>query len=353
MLACGHRCIGLCGENCPTVCARCPPEKLSSVVRGVGLTLKEGTRYLQLFDCSHILTVEEMDAWMHRELGDDVQLIQCPKCSTAITFSFRYGNQIKRTLKNMEHVKQNIRKLVKETSNLASQLFRGLHHPSQGILTMIEKLSRHPNSMALDNVGPQCFPLIFTLKNHFIIMHQIEKAQQSLQNARMLSAESKQHSETIKDALERITDYLEKPQPDLITLDQVYEHTRKFALFALILEAQSEAIMHYKSFSEVAENSLKEASDRLNLFLKGNNVALHIDWLERIVTLLREEIGLAPSLSEEQRAFENFPGFSKGVWKLCEHLEVFFIRSIVRNGGCTDVASKGCSQCADVHEERQ
>ena len=34
----------------------------------------EATRCLQLFDCGHLVKVEQMDAWMTRELGNDVQL---------------------------------------------------------------------------------------------------------------------------------------------------------------------------------------------------------------------------------------------------------------------------------------
>ena len=63
----------------------------------------EVVRYLQL-DCGHILPVEEMDEWMIRERGNDVELIQCPRCSMTISFSFRYGNIIKRRLKSYESV---------------------------------------------------------------------------------------------------------------------------------------------------------------------------------------------------------------------------------------------------------
>jgi len=88
----------------------------------------EATRYLQLFDCGHILRVEEMDAWMVRQLGSDVELIRCPRCSITITFSYRYGNRIKRTLRNIDKVKTEILKLGNKTANDASGLVRRLRH---------------------------------------------------------------------------------------------------------------------------------------------------------------------------------------------------------------------------------
>ena len=352
-LACRHPCIGLCGENCPMVCATCHAKKLSSMLGGGRAKLTEGLRYLQLFDCGHIVNVEEMDAWMLRELERDVQLIQCPRCSTAITFSYRYGNIIKMTLKNTENVKAQIRQLGNETANFVSGLVRRLRHPSEGIQTTVKKLSRHPNSYALDNVHPIRFPFLFTLKNHLLIMHQIEKALFSLENVTKHQTslnwqlEVKKHSDTIKDALDKITKYLKKRQLDLRTLDQLHEHTRKFSLFASILEAQSKAIRRQKTLSSIAQTRLKMADKGFRLFLQGNDDALHTDWLERIVDLLRKEVGLEPLQPEEPKEFENFPGFSKGVWKLCEHGQVYFTSWIVCDGEDVNAVSNGCEHCVE------
>jgi len=311
----------------------------------------EATRYLQLLDCGHILRVEEMDAWMMRQLGSDVELIRCPRCSITITFSYRYGNRIKRTLRNIDKVKTEILELGNKTANDASGLVRRLRHTSEGILNMVKILSRHPSSMALDDVYPPSYPLLFTLKNHLLIMHQIEKAHHSLENVTRYQRNSKGHleikqiSDTIKDALEKITEYLEKPQLDLRTLDQLHEQTIKFSLFASILETQSQAIKRQIPFSTDAETGLKEVRNKFHSFLEGRNDAVLIDWLESIIHTLRTEVGLAPLPPEEPKDFENFPGFSKCVWKLCEHGQVYFTRSIVRDGKDVYEVSNGCGHC--------
>ena len=355
-LACRHPCIGLCGENCPTVCAICHSKKLSSMVGDRGDKTREVTRYLQLFDCGHVVKVDEMDAWMLRERGSDVELIQCPRCSTPITFSYRYGNIIKTTLRNIQNVKAQIRELGKEKASYSSNLLKRLRHPSKKILAVVEKLSRRPRSMELDNVPMRHIPFVFTLGNNLLVKHQIEKAHDILEIVAKCQEKSKQqlqiteHLRMINDALENITEYLENPQLDLTTLNQVYEHTQKFTLFALILEAQCEAIKRQSSFSSIGETRLKMAENQLNLFVEGNNDVLRIDWLEKIVASLRKEMNFTPIPPEEPKDFENFPGFNRGVWKLCDHREVYFTRSILRDGKHVSAVSNVCRQCAETED---
>ena len=353
-LPCRHPCIGLCGENCPTVCAICHAKKLLSMLGHGSDKATEASRYLQLFDCGHVVSVKEMDAWMFRERGSDVQLIRCPRCSTSITFSYRYGNIIKRTLKNIENVKKQIRELGNEKAGYSSNLLKKLRHRPKGLLAVVEKLSKRPRSMALDKVPVSNIPFVFTLRNNLLVLHQVEKAHHILQNVEGRKENSKEqlqiteHSRTIKDALESISKFLNKPQLDLTTLNQMHEHTRKFTLFAFILESQCEAIKHQISFSRNGKTCLQSAQKRFHLFIQGHNDALHIDWLENIVALLRKEVGLTSVPPEEPKVFENFPGFNKGVWKLCkEHRQVYLTRSLMRNGEDATEMS-GCGQCVDL-----
>ena len=69
---------------------------------------------MELADCGHVFEVEMMDQWMDQaEAGDDgkavnVQLKRCPKCSTPIRTSLRYGNIIKKILADFEKIKRKI-----------------------------------------------------------------------------------------------------------------------------------------------------------------------------------------------------------------------------------------------------
>lgn len=320
----------------------------------------EATRYLQLFDCGHILRVEEMDSWIMQGPKAEVQLIQCPRCSMAITFSFRYGNVIKRTLKNKENALKEMYDLANETSKSANQLM-GSHTITlvqrmkfpRDILFVLKRFSSKAHLNILDRIGTSSIPFIFTIKNHLVIMGQAAEAQLTLKRMAVHQARTRQHleimqdSSTINQALENILEYLMKPQLDLRTLDQVWEHTRKFVLFALILEVQYEANNRELSLSSMAKTRLEMARQEFYLFLQGNNDAFDVNRLEKIATLLRKEVGLASIPPEEPKDFENFPGFSSGVWKLCEHHQVYFTRSIVRDGKDVTVVKRSCRKCVD------
>ena len=346
-LPCRHPCIGLCGENCPTLCAICHSKKLSSMIGQGNFKATEATRYLQLLDCGHIVKVQEMDEWMLQDMAGDVNQIQCPRCSIPITFSYRYGNIVKRTLRNMENVKNQIREIGNETTRFTRELLRKLRHPPKGILTVAGKLSGRPGSTGLYNVQMHHIPFVFTLRNSLLIIHQIERAYLILQAVEKCQDQLQvtDHSRTIKDALEKISDYLTTPQFDLATLSQLYEHTRTFALFASILEAQCEVIACRGSLSSIGVSRLKSAQERFELFMQGNSEVLQNEWLEKIAASLRNEVHLPPPPTDEPKEFKNFPGYNTRVWKLCkQHGQVYLSTSFMREG--EDVMEiSGCRQC--------
>ena len=102
LLRCGDPCIGLCGENCPTLCRKCHRSKLSAICPGSDTD--ERIRFVQLVDCVHVIEVRRMDEWMQRPLDHHVQLRRCPVCSTPISCSLRYGNIVKRCLEDVHNV---------------------------------------------------------------------------------------------------------------------------------------------------------------------------------------------------------------------------------------------------------
>lgn len=275
-----------------------------------------------------------MDRWMLRDLGSDVRLIQCPRCSVAITFSYRYGNQIKETLKNIDNGKSQIYKL----SQGASEFCKGDKDSLKEFRQKLQMMEQ-----------PRKVSLFFTLKNHLLIINEVKRAQSCLRNMKSHQANSKQQLE-VKDFLEKMTAYLQKPQLDLSILNTVYEHARKFFLYASILEAQSETVNSQRSFSHIALSRLKLAQEKFNLFIQGNDDALQIDWLGKIVASVRKELGLLQAASEEPKEFENFPGFNVGAWKLCKHREVYVTRSLMRNGDVITKIGTGCRRCVPMEK---
>ena len=347
-LPCGHLCIGLCGEDCPTLCAICDTEELSSMLGDGRAVSTETTRYIQLHNCHHIFTVEEMDAMMQQDLGTNVQLMRCPRCSIPITFSFRYGNLVKKALRNMENVKKEIYKLGNETGRLATSLYYTLSHPLRRIVTTEQNAL--VKSIERGKILPFDIPSLFRLKNHLTIIHESGKARLSLNKVRLhvslgVHPQMNRVLKTIAHELEDITRSLESCHPYLRSLGEAYDDTRKYALFASLLELHGEAARRGTSLSTKATNLLKKATNDLILFLQGNDEALIITELESLATLVRREMGLEP-LIERPAELQSFPGVGQIVWKLCEHCEVCFTRTVWRKGQEEIESITKCVQCA-------
>ena len=112
MKKCGHPCIGLCGEKCPTVCRTCDKVTVTEIF--FGTEDEPDARFIQLEDCGHIFEVSGLDHWMDQQDNStdskaiEIQFKCCPKCKTNVRRSLRYGNIIKQTLVDIQEVKKQI-----------------------------------------------------------------------------------------------------------------------------------------------------------------------------------------------------------------------------------------------------
>ncbi|XP_061745463.1 NFX1-type zinc finger-containing protein 1 isoform X2 [Nerophis ophidion] len=113
-LICGHPCIGLCGEKCPSKCRVCHENQVTEIF--FGTEDDPEACFLQLEDCGHIVEHTSMDTYM--AIDDELQasegqlaikLKECPKCRTPIRKNLRYGSHINRSLAAIEMVKTKIR----------------------------------------------------------------------------------------------------------------------------------------------------------------------------------------------------------------------------------------------------
>ncbi|XP_075068955.1 NFX1-type zinc finger-containing protein 1-like isoform X2 [Mixophyes fleayi] len=104
-MKCGHLCIGLCGEPCPKKCRVCDADEVKELF--FGKEADPDARFVQLMDCPHFFEVTKFSEWMEQEEEDQViKLKSCPKCSKPIKQNLRYGNLIKKTLSDLENVKE-------------------------------------------------------------------------------------------------------------------------------------------------------------------------------------------------------------------------------------------------------
>ncbi|XP_074552411.1 NFX1-type zinc finger-containing protein 1 [Halichoeres trimaculatus] len=113
-LSCGHPCIGLCGDKCPSKCRICDHEEVTEIF--FGMEDDPEACFIQLEDCGHIIEYSAMDTYM--EMDDNqqadnreevvIKLKECPKCRAPIRKNLRYGSHINKRLAEIEMVKAKI-----------------------------------------------------------------------------------------------------------------------------------------------------------------------------------------------------------------------------------------------------
>lgn len=134
-ISCGHFCIGICGEPCPTLCRICDKEDVTTILFGNEDELD--ARFIFLEECSHIVEVSAMDHLMEELVrGEDeigtilIKLPECPWCKTPIRFNPRYNNTIKSIRRDVEQVKIRMRgdsrKIEVERAKLLDRIRRYL-----------------------------------------------------------------------------------------------------------------------------------------------------------------------------------------------------------------------------------
>ncbi|KAG4074868.1 hypothetical protein HA402_009293 [Bradysia odoriphaga] len=115
-LKCGHDCIGYCGEICPPQCRICDRAELTEEFILYGNESDADARFVLLEDCGHAIEHEGLDYYMTHDIEEgEITAKNCPRCKTLISRSRRYGNVIKRRLKDVVEIKARKFGMTKET----------------------------------------------------------------------------------------------------------------------------------------------------------------------------------------------------------------------------------------------
>ncbi|XP_063951776.1 NFX1-type zinc finger-containing protein 1-like [Lytechinus pictus] len=145
---CGHPCAGLCGEICPKLCRICDEVKLKEIFASQDT---DAYRFMQREECGHVFEVSELDRHigLHQKKTTNsfILLKRCPKCSTPLRHSRRYGTIIKLSRRHVLHVKRkmearkrqvmsgkrDLQQNMKRTLTLANLRPLGIEHHTIGI----------------------------------------------------------------------------------------------------------------------------------------------------------------------------------------------------------------------------
>ncbi|KAL3693267.1 hypothetical protein R1sor_006918 [Riccia sorocarpa] len=153
VLSCGHPCIGLCGEPCPSKCKICDGETLEIITQMTLADFEEADRFHQLQDCKHVFEISGLDRWMD---GDDIQgdegrkstavkMKECPQCKVPVWRSARYANVVKGKLAKLEAVKLKINGY--EKIRQGQQELESGGDPARAFLLFMGALKQNPALM--------------------------------------------------------------------------------------------------------------------------------------------------------------------------------------------------------------
>lgn len=167
LLACGHPCIGLCGEPCPSKCRVCHHDEVTQIF--FGYEDEPDARFVQLEDCSHIFEVHALDRYMIEQKDDEVaiRLKVCPICQVPIRKNLRYGTSIKQRLEEIEIIKKKIQGSAEDAGARQEHLKGLLEKESLHYYLHREQLQMLEEKLAQKNLSAKELALVENYINFF------------------------------------------------------------------------------------------------------------------------------------------------------------------------------------------
>ncbi|KAI1714324.1 AAA domain-containing protein [Ditylenchus destructor] len=127
-----HKCIGVCGEECLSICKICHPKEFEEIKTLLfGTEDDDDARFVRLKDCGHIFEVTGLDRWIQIETAApeasdrenssesastavSIVPIVCPQCKTPIKRSSRYISALNKRACDIDQIKYFNRGKTKE-----------------------------------------------------------------------------------------------------------------------------------------------------------------------------------------------------------------------------------------------
>lgn len=136
---CGHRCIGFCGDVCPTFCYIC-----------TGKAIKSNVNYIVLQECGHIFEVEEMKRYL-LEGQNTIGLKLCPICKVRLNQTQRIKEYILEGINQQQQIMKKIYDVEStETQHISNKWYinnvieaAGLDFNLRNITTATENVCFH------------------------------------------------------------------------------------------------------------------------------------------------------------------------------------------------------------------
>ncbi|XP_048205561.1 NFX1-type zinc finger-containing protein 1 isoform X2 [Perognathus longimembris pacificus] len=332
LLACGHPCIGLCGEPCPSKCRVCHLEEVTQIF--FGYEDEPDARFVQLEDCSHIFEVQALDRYMNEQKDDDVaiRLKVCPLCQVPIRKNLRYGASIKQRLEEIEVVKERIQGSAREIAASQEQLKALLETKSLLQQQLPDDFRRLSDKLAQKNLSVKDLGLV---ENYINFYDHLAKLGDSLK--KIQDSEQKK----VRTRLDQVHEWLAKKRLSF-TSQELRDLQREIQRLTYLLDLLARCKMaEGRVKGDVAVEVLS-----IRAILEGT-----CQFTPKDEELVQEKMGALKAalpcsglgISEEERVqIVTAMGYPPGHWFKCPNGHIYLINR------CGGAMQRGI--CPDCHE---
>lgn len=357
ILECCHVCRGLmCEKNHECICVVCTKNDASDPITKIFLGGEddEDALFIKLPDCGHIFAVSDLDRYM--DMVDDttgeaieshvIQMKRCPRCSTTIRLSLRYGKVINQQLQDVEKVKAEMHQrisvgLFKKTIALKKRLdilegkFNGQIYERMWAIVERSILKLKDGLMAalLENK--------VMLLERFISLNEKWRA-----NMRDLPVDVCKENNLSGPQMAGELSYLQKRfMSEGVTQRELKDINTEFSRLNLQLELclLSRDIKSLKlELEEPSRQMMTALREKLSGSQRIDDEKLD-ELMKDIATIRRAQPKLNPLTPEEKKQIVSAVGLSKGHWYKCPNGHIYAIGEC---GGAMERST--CPECKAV-----
>ena len=357
-LPCGHLCIGLCGEPCPSVkgkpvCRVCNKKKWEELVPTIFGTEEEpDARFVQLVDCGHIFEVQGLDRWIDMDQEEEKQVQikwkVCPCCNAPIFNTLRYGNIRKQIAKLMNEVKKKATYTLShdERTRIEEEVKNMAHISSHFGAQKLDHYLRKINTKLPDTQ---------LLQEHLILSAESD-AQQHFKKLLQLSLYDPQWSSGRCDGLKRkcgllsaqTKDFIERLSYKQLLTDQmqidIHAEQRRIQLLTNLYTLQSDILTKNVTLNETDQLFMDEAANQCESngqkIDKLTDETKYQSLLSEVKAIPKRYPQLQELSVEERKMIIKALDAKKGSWYRCPKGHVYNI------GECGGAMVEGtCPEC--------
>lgn len=338
-LDCGHPCIGLCGDRCPSKCRICDHEEVTEIF--FGTEDDPEACFIELEDCGHIIEYTAMDKYMgvddtqyvNQEAEVAIKLKECPKCRTPIRKNLRYGSQINRSLAEIEMVKGKIigcqSDIEKQRKALQKQWKENLDHYKMHCQDKYTQINERLSERYLTAND------LWILENKMDFLVRVEKLLKL--ERKMLFTHGYKFRKNVAEFVEWLSNYHQK-----FTDQQVFDLQRELKRLTFLAELNVRCNMAHdrpqsdKIISEVQK--LRDVLEKSGQFTEQDEHIVKKNMKEIDKTLPLKGLGIS---EEERKMIVSAMKMPPGHWHKCPSGHVYLITEC---GGAME--SRQCPDCS-------